>query len=145
MCTPKCSHSASVSWQREACAIETITEGGSAEKAAVDVAARPQGRPSLRRAVITVTPEASAAMASAKSACRSTEPTLRPALEACAPVACDDSVEAVEAGVGVGVVASLVGAPALLPGQAGRRHRARQREGVLQQLGQPRGVALQAG
>ena len=51
----------------------------------------------------------------------------------------------VEIPVRVGTVAALVGAAALLAGQAGGADHPRERVGILEQLGQPGGVAAQAG
>src|SRR4051812_41740152 len=66
-CTPKVSPSTSGRWQRELWSTETSTDGGRALNDETDVATRPHGSPSGRRAVITATPEQSPAIASLKS------------------------------------------------------------------------------
>ena len=57
-------HSARAAWQRELWSTDTSSDGGCALKEATDVAARPHGWPSSRRAVITETPDANEAIAS---------------------------------------------------------------------------------
>src|SRR5829696_7106877 len=54
-------------------------------------------------------------------------------------------MHAVEAGIGLRMVYALVRAAALGPVEAGGRHEAREREGVLGQLAQAVGAAAQAG
>src|SRR5215207_3584664 len=143
-CTPKRSAPASALWQRDSCETDTSSDGGLALNEVTDVAARPHGCPSARRAVTTATPEASEAIASWKSSWRSgggslrarNLPASRPPLGQRRFLAAQHEVAVVELGVGVRVVRALVGAAAFLAREGRAGHEAPQRERIVGELAQ---------